>query len=118
MAKTNKAQTEEKDFTPLEMPERMKRRAKGEKDISFFHFEVKVPAVFTRIQEDKLEHKVFKVLEATTGDEYYLPAHDKIVELFEGEDPNGYFEITFLGKRKFKDGKKEYNSYDTYILEK
>jgi hypothetical protein len=92
----------------------------GEPEISFWDFKKDPELVCTNYEETDLSYKCFLVEECTTGEKYYVPAHKKIVELFESGKPSDVYKIYFKGERPFdkdKNGeaRKTYNSYDTQI---
>lgn len=105
------------------MPERNEFERVGEKDVAFHNFE-KTPIIYcTNIRKEKLTYDVFLVTDQTTETDVYLPAHEKIKELFDSGTANDEYKIEFLGMREFgepnKHGeRKTYHSYDTFRAKK
>lgn len=119
MAKTPRPTIqEETKKTVNTMYERNDYEQVGEKDVAFWDFEKNPTIHCTNVRPEKLEYDVFLVTDQESGEDYYLPAHDKIVKLFESGKASDEYKIEFLGKREFgkpdKHGdRKTYYSYNT-----
>ena len=112
MAKTNK------EFKTVFDPENLKVVKQIERDTNFWPFE-KQPTLFCEvIGEEKLEYDVYRVRELMSGEEYYIPSHNKIETAVKESGGRYFLKIVWKGATKFDGGKKTYNSYEIDLLEK
>lgn len=97
-------------------PSTLKVAKKLERATTFWNFKERAILYCEYLEEEKMEYKVFRVKELTTGNEYYLPAHSQLEEAFENGN-NYLYKIEHLEEITFKKGTKSFNTYDISLLE-
>ena len=115
MAKTAVTKSEAREKRAQVMPETLDFSRHGEKEIGFWDF-TKNPELFcTNPEETDLEYACYKVTECKTQQEYYVPAHKKLKDLFENNDKTDIFKIVHVETRSFDKGRKTYNVYEVFV---